>query len=247
MHHTAYDLRAFYNGKVGRIVRRVLRQRIAELWPDVRAQRVMGCGYATPYLRGFMEDAERVFAVMSAGQGVHHWPYGEKNRVCAAEESAFPVETNSIDRVLMIHGLEFSAHSPSFLQEVFRVLKSNGRLLVVVPNRSGFWAHADWSPFGQGATYSTAQICALLRESSFVIERTDEALFMPPLKYSLFMQSAGFFEYVGRKYLPIAAGVHIIEAGKQLYARAGQGTGLKAPVTVRGLMPRPAASSPKAG
>ncbi len=243
MYRSAYDLKAFYNGKAGRIVRRVMQERIREFWPDVRGLRIMGCGYATPYLRMFMEESERVFAVMPAAREAHHWPQAtpdEKNLVCLAEESELPIETASIDRVLMIHHLEFSELMQPALGEIWRVLKSNGRLLVIVPNRTGFWAHADWSPLGHGTPYTAGQICHYLRDNRFIHERTEEALFMPPIRFSLVLKSAGMFESLGKSYLPFGAGVHMVEASKQLYAHADRGSGSRVHVRGRGvLVPKP--------
>ncbi len=242
MYRSVYDLKAFYNAKLGRVVRRVLQGRIHEFWPDVKGLRVMGCGYATPYLRSFMDEAERVFAVMPAAQGAHDWPNtapGEKNLVCLSEQGELPVETNSVDRVLLVHDMEFAEHLQPNLQEIWRVLKSSGRVLVVVPNRSGFWARADWSPFGQGTPYSASQIIYYLRDNLFVHERTEEALFMPPLKYSPVLKSAGMFEKLGRSVLPFACGVHMVEASKQLYARSDMGGGSKVTVRRRAFIPRP--------
>ena len=138
MYSSVYDFKTFYNSKVGRVVRRVLQECIRELWPDVHGLRVMGTGYATPYLRMFKEEAERVFAMMPAGQGAHHWPHDGMNCVTLSEPSELPIETNSVDRILMIHNLEFAEFLKPSLQEIWRVLKSNGRMIAVVPNRSGF-------------------------------------------------------------------------------------------------------------
>jgi SAM-dependent methyltransferase len=242
MYRSAYDLKAFYNGKIGRIVRRVLQERIRNFWPDVKNMRIMGCGYAVPYLRVFREEAERVFALMPAGQGAHEWPQGDpedKNLVCLAEESELPIESSSVDRVLLIHDLEYSEFLRNNLEEIWRVLKPNGRLLVIVPNRSGFWARADWSPFGQGTPYTAAQIYHYLHDNMFVHERTEEALFMPPIKYSLLFKSAAVFERIGRIIMPFLAGVHMVEASKQLYATPTKGTGSKVRVRGRGFIPRP--------
>src|SRR5438128_1969193 len=107
MYRSAYDLKAFYNGKVGRVVRRVLQQRVREFWPEVKGLRVMGSGYAVPYLRAFREEAERIFALMPAGQGAHHWPQDDKNLVCLSDEAELPLENNSVDRVLLVHDMEF--------------------------------------------------------------------------------------------------------------------------------------------
>lgn len=236
MYLSAYDLKSFYHLKTGRIVRRVLQQRIAEFWPDVHGFRVMGYGYASPYLRMFKEqEAERVFGVMPAGQGAHHWPQDSHNLICLSEETELPIETNSLDRVLMIHSLEFAELMKPNLQEIWRVLKSNGRLLVIVPNRGGLWARSDWSPLGQGTPYSATQITHYLKDNGFIHERTEEALFMPPYKATMFLKSAGLFEYLGRRMMPFGAGVHMVEASKQLYARPTISGGSRVSVRGRGL------------
>ncbi len=246
MFASVYDFKSFYNERIGRVVRRVLQERIREIWPDVTGLSVMGTGYATPYLRVFKDEAQQVFALMPAGQGAHDWPHEGPNCVALSERAELPIETNSIDRVLMIHDLEFSEFLKPSLEEVWRVLKSNGRLMVIVPNRAGFWARADWSPFGQGTPYSATQLTYFLRDSLFVHERTEEALFMPPLKHTSFLKVAGFFERLGRNILPIGAGVHIVEASKQVYATADRGSGSKVKVRGRGVfMPKPIANRAK--
>lgn len=217
-------------------MRRILQQRIAELWSDVDGLRVLGHGYPAPYLRQFMGSAERVIGVMPAARGVHNWPVDGKNLIALAEENALPLETESIDRVLMVHSLEYTEAMGEDLREIWRVLKGNGRLLIIVPNRAGMWSHADWSPLGQGTPYSMSQICHYLKENRFVLERTDEALFMPPYKSSFLMKSAGTFEYLGRSILPFVAGVHMVEASKQIYARSTPGGGSKIAVKDRGFL-----------
>lgn len=241
MYRSVYDLKAFYNTKIGRVTRRVIQTRLHECWADVSGMRVMGYGYAAPYLAGFMDQAERVFSVMPAAQGAHHWPQGaeDKNLVCVAEEAELPFESNSIDRILLMHNLEFSELLQPNLQEVSRVLKANGKILAVVPNRGGLWARADWTPFGRGTPYSSAQIAYYLTDNGFVHERTEGALYMPPVKSSLIFKSAGFCEYMGQNYMPFGAGLHIVEATKQLYARAGPSGGSRVTVRGRTFLPRP--------
>ena len=242
MYESVYDFKAFYNGKVGRVVRRILQERIRDMWPDLNGLTLMGTGYATPYLRIFKEEAERVFSLMPAGQGAHDWPYEGPNCVALSEMAELPIETESVDRILMVHDLEFSELSKDELKEIWRVLKPSGRLLVVVPNRSGLWARVDWAPFGHGTPYSLTQLSYFLRDALFVHERTEEALFVPPVQYSPFLKSAGFFERMGRTIVPIVCGVHIVEASKQVYASANRGSGSKVTVRGRGVfVPKPAA------
>ena len=134
MYRSVYDIKGFYNSRIGRVVRRVLQERIREIWPETKGLRVAGCGYAVPYLRMFAGESERVFALMPAALGAHPWPQGhsaeERNLVCLAEESELPLETGSIDRLLLVHDMEFSEHLKPHLQEAWRILKPNGRMLV---------------------------------------------------------------------------------------------------------------------
>src|SRR5690349_12185418 len=109
MFGSVYDLKAFYSSGPGRLVRRLIRQRIREMWPDQTGLRILGVGYAVPYLRGISDNAERMFALMPPARGVHAWPEGEKNLAALAGEAEWPLETESVDRILLIHSLE-NAH-----------------------------------------------------------------------------------------------------------------------------------------
>ena len=139
----------------------------------------------------------------------------------------------------MIHAVEYSERLQPNLQEIWRVLKSNGRLLVIVPNRNGLWARADWSPFGQGTPYSASQIIHYLHDNLFTHEHTEGALYMLPSKSNTLLKSAGLFERIGQSILPFGAGVHIVEATKQTYARSGPDSGSKVGVGTRDFIPRP--------
>src|SRR6478752_4816227 len=72
------DLRNFYGQRLGVVARRFIGRGIRSLWGNTASQRVLGIGYATPYLGLFREEAERCFALMPAGRGVAgarvRWP-----------------------------------------------------------------------------------------------------------------------------------------------------------------------------
>lgn len=217
---SAYQLRSFYKTLGGRIVRRLIREKIASMWPDdIRGTRMIGAGYAAPYLKKFKEDgAERVLCVMFSGLGVHHWPDDEDNLTCLSDEADLPFETNSVDRILLIHSLEFTGFLKPAFEEFWRVLKSNGRILVVVPNRMGFWARAVWTPFGRGTPYSAGQVEEFLKENLFIPEATDYGLFIPPFKSQTLLRSAGLWEKILHKVFPAMGGLVFVEASKQIYA-----------------------------
>ncbi len=226
MHCSVTDLEKFYDTEIGVIVRNILQKHINEIWVDTHGLRILGCGYAIPYLDDFYHNAERVFAMMPKKQGAGHWVPRNKNLVLMSEEDRMPIENSSIDRILLIHHLEACDNLKTSLREIWRVLKGNGRLLVIVPNRMGMWAKAEWSPFGHGHPFTASQVCGYLKDSLFVQEHYKSALFVPPIPDSpVMMKSANIIERTGGRLLPFVAGVHIVEMSKQLYAKADSGGG----------------------
>jgi ubiquinone/menaquinone biosynthesis C-methylase UbiE len=179
---------------------------------------VLGLGYAAPYLRLWRETAGRCIALTPAQLGAASWPPGAANLSCTAEEDALPFADLSFDRILLVHGLESAENTRRMLREVWRVLKDDGRLLVVAPNRRGMWAHVESTPFGQGQPYSAGQIDRLLSASLFRVELREAALFMPPTRLRLVLRSARMWEKIGHRLLPHLGGVTMTEAIKDLYA-----------------------------
>ncbi len=212
------DLRTFYEGALGQLVRRLIARRLRQIWPGLGGMRVLGVGFAAPFLGMFMGEAERVVAAMPAGQGVMHWPQGEPNLVVLTDEQAMPFPDRAIDRLLLVHCLEGSAQLRPFLRECWRVLADGGRLTVVVTNRRGLWARAESAPFAQGRPYSMGQINRLLRDNLFVPLQATTALFLPPVWWQLFGAWATTLENLGARWFPTFAGVLIVEAEKQIYA-----------------------------
>ncbi len=218
MWHDVVDLRDFYDTQLGQITRRMLRRGIRELWLNVRGQRVLGLGYATPYLRQFMSEAERTLAFMPASQGVMHWPAEGPGLISLVDETELPLPDLSVDLVLLVHGLESSEYLRDMLREIWRVLSSDGRLLVVAPNRRGIWARFERTPLGWGHPYSQNQISRLLRDNMFTPTRRAHSLFVPPFRSRTLLRSAPAWERIGRRWFPRFSGVLMVEAGKQLYA-----------------------------
>lgn len=212
------DLRAFYATALGRLVRRLISRHLRHIWPSLSGMRVLGIGFATPFLGSFQGEAERVVAAMPAGQGGMHWPNGEPNLAVLTEEHALPFPDRMIDHLLLVHCLEGSAQLRPFLRECWRVLADGGRLVVVVTNRRGLWARAESSPFAQGRPYSMGQITRLLRDNMFVPLSTTTALFLPPVWWRLFGAWAATLEKLGARWFPTFAGAIIVEAEKQIYA-----------------------------
>lgn len=212
------DLGQFYAGPLGRVARRHLAASIRELWPDVKGRRVLGLGYATPFLAAFTDEAERVAALMPANQGVRHWPRGGPNRVALADELELPLPDQSFDLILVVHCLETSENIRPMLREIWRVLDASGAVLFVTPNRRGLWSRADTTPFGHGQPYTQNQLVRLLRSNMFASGRVDTALHLPPVKWRPVLRANRLLERLGRRLWPGFGGLVMVEAQKQVYA-----------------------------
>ena len=214
----AIDLRDFYATTLGRVARRAVRGRVRDMWPDTRGMRVLGIGYAAPYLDPFRSEAERVIAAMPAAQGVLPWPGEGAALSTLCDEAELPFADLSMDRVLLVHALECAEHVRPMMREIWRVLAGGGRLLVVAPNRRGIWARFERTPFGQGRPYSPGQLTRSLRESMFTPVRSRAALFVPPVTSRMLLSSAPALEKLGERWFRTFAGIILAEATKQTYA-----------------------------
>ena len=213
------DLRDFYRTGLGQVARRMIRSAVRRAWPDLAGMRLLGIGYPTPFLSALSPDTERTVALMPATLGVLGWPPDGRNLVALADEAELPFADYSIDRVLLVHALETCEQVRPMLREIWRVLAGGGRLLVVAPNRRGIWARLERTPFALGRPYTMGQLSQLLRDEQFTPVGTRAALFVPPLRSRMMLGAAPAWERVGTRWFPTIAGVVLVEATKQIYAK----------------------------
>lgn len=244
MHLDVVDLHSFYyRTKLGRIAQRALRERIVEMWPDTKGQTVAGFGFAGPMLRPFLASSRRVMNLMPGPQGVMPWPDGMANHSVLVEETSWPIATGFLDRLIVLHGLDTCENPTALLDEIWRVMGPGGKVLFVVPNRSGIWARRDVTPFGVGHPYSMAQLETQLKRHRFLPLQGASVLFTPPSHRPFFIRSAAMLERIGRNMpFGIAAGVIMVEVTKQVHAqkRRGLGDAVRKPLNVLEGIAKPA-------
>ena len=217
MHADIVDIRAFYSSVLGRLAERSIAMALSSMWTAPPNERLVGLGYALPWLERFGKDCERVFAFMPAQQGAVNWPPNAPSATALVFDEELPLPDAAVDKLLMVHALEHAEAPRETLKEAWRVLAPGGRLIIVVPNRRGVWARVEHTPFGTGRPFSRGQLTALLKDTNFTPCRFGEALFFPPSQRSSLLRLWGAMERTGRRYLPIFAGVQIVEAQKRLY------------------------------
>lgn len=211
------ELMRFYDNPLGATAVRLLGRVIGERWSDVRGMRVLGIGYAVPYLAQLTADSERTLAFMPPNQGVRHWPSRSLCATAMADPAILPLPEASIDRVLVIHGMETSPDPGDLMDEVARVLTPTGRAIFVCPNRRGLWARMDSTPFGHGQPFSRKQLRRLIEGTQLEASGWREALYVPPMANALVLRSAATWERVGRSLSLPFAGLHLLEATKRLH------------------------------
>jgi SAM-dependent methyltransferase len=211
------DLHDFYAQPLGHVARRMIGHRIRSIWPDVSSAQLIGLGYATPYFQLFKDEATLCAGLMPAAQGVVRWPSEGATRVSLVKDISLPLCNASIDRIIIVHGVESADALPVLLREVWRVLTPSGRLIIVAPNRRGIWARSDTTPFGQGRPFSRSQLSRLLHESMFFPTTWTPALFIPPFRWPWMLRSAVAWERAGRFAWPGFSGVILVEAIKEIY------------------------------
>jgi len=212
----AIDVANFYRTALGIATTRLIRRRLQEFWPSLPGQTILGLGYPNPYLDLWRPEAARSVAIVPSQMGTVPPPRYGASRTAQADENALPIADLSIDRVLVVHGLEQADSARGMLREAWRILAPEGRMIVIVPNRASIWAYLERTPFGHGLPYTAAQLDRLLKTVMFRVERRGSAVFIPPLRFRPALRSAEVVERVGRKILPGMSGVILIEATKDV-------------------------------
>lgn len=214
----AARLRDFYRTPLGQVVRRQLAAQIRQRWTSVSGLTVMGAGFATPYLGSFRTEAARTGCLMPARQGALVWPPGTKCHSLLVEEHHWPLPDNSVDRLLAVHMIEAAERVGPVLREIWRVLAPDGRVMLIVPNRSGVWSRIDTTPFGQGLPFSHSQLAQQLSDALLTPLGWGGALFFPPVPNRFALRMAPALERTGTKLSRGLGGVMIVEARKDLMA-----------------------------
>lgn len=238
MRHSIEELRTFYGEPAGALVRRLLARRLDDAWGEAINCDVLGIGYATPWLDAFI-GARRLVAAMPGGQGVEHWPSIGKNRTVLVDDRALPFAAGAFDRVLLVHALEEADDAQGLLNEAVRVLAPAGRIILVAAARGGLWARAENTPFGHGRPFTRRQLERLVRSAGLEPTAWSQTLYVPP--WGPLLPLADGLEQIGRHVMPGAAGVILLEATRQAYARVRPGGAVATvPVRTPALAPQPA-------
>ena len=144
---------------------------------------------------------------------------GSKNPVANNEE--LPLASDSIDVVVLHHGLDFTDDSHKLLREVTRVLRPGGQLLIIGFNPYSYWG--IWKLFKRkinlpwrGRFISRRRLSDWLQLLDLQIDSVSYGLHFPPLNLSRMLKHAQRMESFGSKIRSPFGGAYFILCVKQV-------------------------------
>jgi SAM-dependent methyltransferase len=137
------------------------------------------------------------------------------------EPEELPLETGSIDLMLLPHVLEFSAHPHQILREVERVMLPEGSLII-----SGFNPHSLWGmrrmlgpktdyPW-RGSFISLPRLKDWLALLGFEVAEVSFACYAPPFSSPGLLKRSQFLEPAGDRWWVLGGGVYFLKAIKRV-------------------------------
>ncbi|MBB5019656.1 SAM-dependent methyltransferase [Chitinivorax tropicus] len=132
-----------------------------------------------------------------------------------------PLESGSIDLIVLPHVLDFNANPHQVLREAERVLVADGQLLIAGFNPWSLWGGKRLWLKRQGMPWrghflSLPRIKDWLKLLSFDISDNQLTCYVPPFVQPQWRQRFGFMERLGARWWPVAGGVYFLHAVKRV-------------------------------
>ncbi len=208
-------LRSWYRTPVGRLLEAAEQQALAQR---------MDCltGAALLQLGGFGAQPR-----LSAHTG-RQWlgePLGTESADCRLNFEQLPLQSGSIDILVLVHVLEFSERPDAVFREAERVLAADGTMLLLAFNPWSSWGIVRaWrghpgaaAPWG-GRYLSCGRTRDWLTVLGLEVRSTDYLYFRPPWNNQTAQQRLQPLERAGRVCLPWFGGVYLSVARKHVPA-----------------------------
>ncbi|PIZ03572.1 MAG: hypothetical protein COY58_08965 [Gammaproteobacteria bacterium CG_4_10_14_0_8_um_filter_38_16] len=143
------------------------------------------------------------------------------NPVIQANADALPIDSDSVDIVLLMHVLESTPNAVGVLQEAHRVLKPNGKIIVFGFNRFGVWnllrflTRKHFSPW-VGKCFSIGKVKRKLRATDCSVTIQQTICFRPPFENAVRAKRWFFLETWGQFFFPYFGSVFMVVAIKNV-------------------------------
>ncbi len=198
------DARAFYESEIGQAAQELLRKHASKLCPLTAGEKVLPLGSAS-----LLQDWQDPITARIDPESFSS----------IVDSRGKPLADASLDLVAALHT---DADIDLMLREIWRVLKGEGRLLLIVPKLNGAWAQNAATPFAQETAYTARQIAELMRKHFFFVRSLERALYAPPSWCAANRNIARELEIIAPwLMLRQGGGVLIVEAQKRICGAVG--------------------------
>lgn len=146
---------------------------------------------------------------------------GPESRVCA-ELDALPIATDSVDVVVLPHGLELHHNPHEILREIDRILVAEGHLVILGFNPWSLWGLVRCTGKWRRAAPWSAQLLSQNRLKDWMallgFDLVDHEVFFfrPPLSYPRLMERLHVMEQAGKRCWPILGAGYMLVARKRV-------------------------------
>ena len=147
----------------------------------------------------------------------------EKGATLLATPDFLPIESNSIDLVLLPHVLEFSSNPHQILREVQRVLVAEGQVIICGFNPRSLWGVRKWFGSSRHSFPWIGNFIALPRLKDwlalldFEVTAGKLSCYAPPINQEKWLRRFQFMEFTGDRWWPISGGVYFLQAIKRIH------------------------------
>ena len=227
-------LREFYATPLGQASQNALLRAFSQLKPFDKNLDLVGIGYPVPLFDKLARDLPQAIILMPARQGALQWPVGGESKVALVDEDELPIETASVQCVVVLHLIENVSDPSQILNEIWRILVPEGKLILVATNRRGFWTRFEHTPYGNGRSFSRGQLSILLRKAKLTPSDWIHCLNFPPMRIASLIRFYPLLDRLGARFWPLFCGAYVVTATKRLYqgvpATSRRTARVKAPV-----------------
>lgn len=142
--------------------------------------------------------------------------------VVQADLEFLPFETQSIDLLVLFHGLELTQHPHEVLREVDRVLVPEGRVVLSGFNPWSLWGLRNrlpgthYLPVTPDAQVSLPRLKDWFKLLSFDIDLGHFGCYVPPFSTKKWIDRFSFVEQAGNRWWPVCGGIYVVSAVKRV-------------------------------
>jgi len=153
-----------------------------------------------------------------------HFSVGFDNQASLLATPDFlPIQTNSMDLVILPHVLEFNANPHQILREVHRILIPEGHIIISGFNPFSLWGSCHYLksmrrefPWN-GNFIALSRLKDWLKLLNFEMAGGRLNCYTPPLQQEKWRQRFHFMEAAGDRWWPISGGVYFLHAIKHMH------------------------------